>query len=236
MTPRGSPTGRKLAKPGRGASKRREPSFKSGAGALDVRLSPEDRSAAPASDAARAPRSAKIHSAKPNAAKPIAAKARVEPKLEFPPAPRVPAPQRKAAGGRSGKRRRFGLARLLDGARGPGDLGGARRGRGVHVGRHASAADPIPGDSRSARRASRSTASTPACSRPAAKWAARRCRSRTCPRYLPNAFIAIEDRRFRFHFGIDPIGSSAPWSPNMLHRASRRAARPSPSSSPRTCS
>lgn len=26
------------------------------------------------------------------------------------------------------------------------------------------------------------------------------------PRYLPQAFIAIEDRRFRSHFGIDPIG------------------------------
>lgn len=26
------------------------------------------------------------------------------------------------------------------------------------------------------------------------------------PSYVPNAFIAIEDRRFRHHFGIDPIG------------------------------
>jgi penicillin-binding protein 1A len=26
------------------------------------------------------------------------------------------------------------------------------------------------------------------------------------PAYVPNAFIAIEDRRFRHHFGIDPIG------------------------------
>ncbi len=26
------------------------------------------------------------------------------------------------------------------------------------------------------------------------------------PAYVPNAFIAIEDRRFRYHFGIDPIG------------------------------
>ena len=26
------------------------------------------------------------------------------------------------------------------------------------------------------------------------------------PAYVPNAFIAIEDRRFREHFGIDPIG------------------------------
>jgi len=28
----------------------------------------------------------------------------------------------------------------------------------------------------------------------------------TLPAYVPNAFIAIEDRRFRSHFGVDPIG------------------------------
>ncbi len=26
------------------------------------------------------------------------------------------------------------------------------------------------------------------------------------PHYLPEAVMAIEDRRFRYHFGIDPIG------------------------------
>jgi len=26
------------------------------------------------------------------------------------------------------------------------------------------------------------------------------------PAYVPNAFIAVEDRRFRYHFGLDPIG------------------------------
>ena len=29
------------------------------------------------------------------------------------------------------------------------------------------------------------------------------------PSYVPNAFIAIEDRRFRSHFGLDPIGLGA---------------------------
>jgi penicillin-binding protein 1A len=28
----------------------------------------------------------------------------------------------------------------------------------------------------------------------------------TLPAYVPNAFIAVEDRRFRSHFGVDPIG------------------------------
>ena len=31
-------------------------------------------------------------------------------------------------------------------------------------------------------------------------------RAEDLPDYVPNAFIAIEDRRFRSHFGIDPIG------------------------------
>ena len=31
-------------------------------------------------------------------------------------------------------------------------------------------------------------------------------RAEDLPDYVPNAFIAIEDRRFRHHFGIDPIG------------------------------
>src|ERR1700690_3704905 len=31
-------------------------------------------------------------------------------------------------------------------------------------------------------------------------------RAQDLPDYVPNAFIAIEDRRFRSHLGIDPIG------------------------------
>ena len=36
------------------------------------------------------------------------------------------------------------------------------------------------------------------------------------PTYVPNAFIAIEDRRFRSHFGIDPMGLSRAAVRNML--------------------
>ena len=35
------------------------------------------------------------------------------------------------------------------------------------------------------------------------------------PAYVPNAFIAIEDRRFRHHFGIDPIGMARAAVENM---------------------
>ena len=36
------------------------------------------------------------------------------------------------------------------------------------------------------------------------------------PSYVPNAFIAIEDRRFRDHFGLDPIGLARAAFENMI--------------------
>ena len=36
------------------------------------------------------------------------------------------------------------------------------------------------------------------------------------PSYVPNAFIAIEDRRFRSHFGIDPVGMGRAGVENMM--------------------
>lgn len=38
------------------------------------------------------------------------------------------------------------------------------------------------------------------------------------PPYLPNAFLAIEDRRFYSHFGIDPFGVARALTANILHR------------------
>src|SRR5450755_3628905 len=38
------------------------------------------------------------------------------------------------------------------------------------------------------------------------------------PPYLPNAFIAIEDRRFYSHYGVDPIGIARAAVANILHR------------------
>jgi penicillin-binding protein 1A len=38
------------------------------------------------------------------------------------------------------------------------------------------------------------------------------------PAYLPKAFVAIEDRRFFFHYGIDPIGLARAVLANVLHR------------------
>ena len=38
----------------------------------------------------------------------------------------------------------------------------------------------------------------------------------TLPSFVPNAFIAIEDRRFREHFGVDPIGLTRAAFENMM--------------------
>jgi len=38
------------------------------------------------------------------------------------------------------------------------------------------------------------------------------------PPYLPKAFIAIEDRRFYSHFGIDPVGIARAAVTNIMHR------------------
>ena len=57
------------------------------------------------------------------------------------------------------------------------------------------------------------------------------------PAYVPQAVIAIEDRRFYQHFGVDSVGLLRAGFANLRAGADRRrAARPSPSSSPRTCS
>ena len=45
------------------------------------------------------------------------------------------------------------------------------------------------------------------------------------PRYVPQAFVAIEDRRFYSHHGVDPIGIARASSPTSCIAACRRAAR-----------
>ena len=41
---------------------------------------------------------------------------------------------------------------------------------------------------------------------------------KTMPRYVPQAFIAIEDRRFYSHYGIDPVGVARALVANVLRR------------------
>lgn len=56
------------------------------------------------------------------------------------------------------------------------------------------------------------------------------------PDIMIKALISTEDRRFYEHYGIDPIGTLRAWSPTRVAAATHRVVRPSPSSSPRTCS
>lgn len=42
---------------------------------------------------------------------------------------------------------------------------------------------------------------------------------KTLPRYVPQAFIAIEDRRFYAHYGVDPWGIARALIANVLHRS-----------------
>ena len=53
------------------------------------------------------------------------------------------------------------------------------------------------------------------------------------PNYVPKAFVAIEDRRFYEHYGVDPFGIGRAFVANVLHRAVAKAAPRSPNSSPK---
>ena len=63
-----------------------------------------------------------------------------------------------------------------------------------------------------------------------------RSRWRSWASSLPAAFIAIEDRRFHRHWGIDPRAIGRAFVTNCRPAGSSRAAAPSPSSSPRPAS
>ena len=53
---------------------------------------------------------------------------------------------------------------------------------------------------------------------------------RELPDYVPKAFIAIEDRRFYSHHGVDPLGILRALITTCSGAATRKADRPSPSS------
>jgi len=218
-----------LAKPGRGASKRREPSLKSGAARLDVRLSPEDRSAAPASEPARAHRSARTHSAKPSVGK-----VRVEPRVDVPVAhrPASAAQEGQMVGARSSRRRRSGLFRLV--------YWGAVlaiwavlavAGVFAWVGMHLPPIQSLEIPKRPPSIQINSLDARIFATRGEMGGAALPLRD--MPAHIPNAFIAIEDRRFTASIRS---ACSAPCWRTPFTAASPRAARRSPNSSPRICS
>jgi penicillin-binding protein 1A len=214
-----SPAGWDVAKSGRGAEKRRDLSFESGAGTLDVRLAPEDR-AAPAADAEHARRSTKTPSGKSSSTKSSSAKSgsarRIEPKFDLPGRSRPPAPPKKGKTTRRGGRR-FGLLRLA--------YWGAVLsiwGALAVVGLFAWVAMHLPPIQ--SLEIPRRPPSVQINSLDAKVFANRgemggaALSLKEMPAHLPNAFIAIEDRRFRSHQGVDPVGLIRAVFANLLHR------------------
>jgi penicillin-binding protein 1A len=204
-----------LAKPGRGASKRREPSFESGAATLDVRLSPEDRSATSAADGVHARRSGKAASARSQSSKSSSAR-RVEPKFEFPGDSRPP-PKKTKGAGRGGRRRRFGFARLV--------YWGAVLaiwavlaviGLFIWVGMNLPPIQSLEIPKRPPSIQINSLDTDVFATRGEMGGAALALKD--MPAHLPNAFIAIEDRRFRSHHGLDPVGLFRAVVANLIHR------------------
>jgi penicillin-binding protein 1A len=214
-----SPAGWDVAKPGRGAEKRREPSFESGAGALDVRLAPEDR-AAPADDAVHARRSTKTPSAKSSSTKSSSAKSsssrRVEPKFDLPGRSRPPAPPKKGRTARRGGRR-SGLFRLVYwGAVLSIWAALAVAGLFAWVAMHLPPIQALEIPKRPPAVQINSLDGKVFANRGEMGGAALAIKE--MPANLPNAFIAIEDRRFRSHHGVDPVGLFRAVLANLLHR------------------
>ena len=130
------------------------------------------------------------------------------------------APARPAEEGQGGAPRRTPLRPLpprLLGCRSL-DLGRARRRRPVRLGRDAPAADPVARNPQAPAGGPDRQPRRPACSPTAARWAAPRSPLKEMPPHLPKAFIAIEDRRFRSHYGIDPLGLVRAVVANVLRR------------------
>jgi penicillin-binding protein 1A len=133
------------------------------------------------------------------------------------PVPRLRTPHAKAASGRSGKRRRFGFARLI--------YWGAVlaiwavltvAGLFTWVGLHLPPIQSLEIPKRPPSIQINSLDARLFATRGEMGGAALPLKD--MPAHLPNAFIAIEDRRFRFHHGIDPVGLFRAVVANLLHR------------------
>ena len=88
----------------------------------------------------------------------------------------------------------------------------------VDLGRRPSAADPVARNSQAAAFGPDRRRSTARRSPRAATWAAPQYRCANCPTIVPKAFIAIEDRRFYSHHGVDPLGIMRALAANVLRR------------------
>jgi penicillin-binding protein 1A len=187
---------------GRKKSGRKEPQFGLGASLAELRLSPQDRTSP-------------VEDGKPN--KPSPRRKTSENDDEEPPRERKPRPNRAARKRGSRSRARIGLYRLFYWGAVLGLWAGiAIVGVVVWVGANLPAIQALEIPKRPptiqivgldgsvlATRGEMAGANVPL---------------KELPPYLPKAFIAIEDRRFYSHLGVDPIGIMRAAVANVLHR------------------
>jgi penicillin-binding protein 1A len=184
-----------------------------GAAALDVRLTPDDRTTAPAEGRRR---KAEARQERGEASEEAESDERRPRRAARTPAP-APGKSKASGGGRDMKRKRFGLGRLV--------YWGAVLGiwaviavagvfgwvalhlppiQSLEIPKRPPTIQINAGDGRIF--ATRGEMGGTAIA------------IRDMPAHLPNAFIAIEDRRFYHHHGIDPIGLIRAVLANVLHR------------------
>ncbi|TVR06405.1 MAG: penicillin-binding protein, partial [Salinarimonadaceae bacterium] len=169
---------------------RREPVFDAGRpdeDGFDLRLSPEDRAGGPPNEDAMTRRDAR------------------KPKRKTPAKASSQARSARGGRGRSGRRRRSFLGRVFYGAFVLG-LWGAIAVAGV-IAWHATQLPPIDRlqvPQRPPNIAILAEDGTLVANR--GQTGGRNVSIRELPPHLPRAFVAIEDRRFYSHFGIDPMG------------------------------
>jgi penicillin-binding protein 1A len=185
----------------RKSGERKEPQFGLAAALSELRLTPQDR-VAPADD---------------KQPKKSAARRKAEQSDDEPPRERKPRPSRGRAKRRSGSRARFGLGRLFYWGTVLGLWAGiAAIGVIVWVGAHLPAIQSLEIPKRPPTIEIVGIDGSALATR--GEMAGANVSLKDLPPYLPKAFVAIEDRRFYSHYGVDPIGIARAAVANILHR------------------
>jgi penicillin-binding protein 1A len=180
---------------------RKEPLFGLPAALADLRLSPEDRVPAASDD-------------RPKKTSP---KRKSEDIDDEPPPERKPRPSRSGAKRRSKSRRRFRLGRLFYWGAVLGLWAAiAVIGVIIYVGAHLPAIQSLEIPKRPPTIQIVGLDGSVLASR--GEMPGANVSLKDLPPYLPKAFIAIEDRRFYSHYGVDPIGIARAAVTNILHR------------------
>ncbi len=122
------------------------------------------------------------------------------------PPPRIRRPPREPKKRKRGGKRRSGFGRIIYWGFVLALWAPDRRHRHAGLDRHPSAADPVARNSQAPARRSSSSASNGATLATRGDMGGAAVPMNELPDYVPNAFVAIEDRRFYSHHGIDPLG------------------------------